>query len=466
MTEEKRTANPRKLALEVLLRMQLPAMEGPADGYSNLLIDAALKNAGAAMSDADKGLFCRLAAGVCERRITLDWLISKLSARHPAKLDPDVLNILRLGLWQLRYADRIPEHAAVNETVNLAKKYSKSFINAILRSYLRKKDELELPAGETADALSVRYSVGKELCAEFLRAFGPEKTVRILESTFDAPKMTLCANTLRLSREDLAAKLLAEGFSCEPTSDAPHGLRILDGSGIPAALRDGFCFVQDEASQICAAVLGAGKGDRVLDVCACPGSKSFGAAISMENTGEIVSCDLHASKLPLITKEGQKLGITVIKTDCRDSSVPKADEKEAFDKVICDVPCSGFGVIAKKPEIRYKNLKEARELPALQYKILEAAAAALKPGGTLVYSTCTVLPSENEENVQVFLENHKEFSLVPFAVGSRQAPAGMLTLFPDEGTDGFFIAKLRKKLSGGFEKEKRVGAPAAVPDSG
>ena len=439
------TANPRRMALSVLLRMQLPAMEGPADGYSNLLIDAAVKSAGPALSDADKALFCRLVAGVCERRTTLDRLIAGLSARHPAKLDADVLNILRLGLWQLRYADRIPEHAAVNETVNLAKKYSRSFVNAVLRGYLRKKDSIELPAGSGAEALSVRYSVGKELCAAYLASFGAEKTESILAASFDAPKMTLRANTLRTSREALAERLEAEGFASVPTADAPHGLKLTEGSGIPAALRDGLCYVQDEASQICAAVLDAQPGERVLDVCACPGSKSFGAAMSMQNRGEIRSCDLHASKLPLIIKEAEKLGITVIKTECRDSSAAKPEEAETYDRVICDVPCSGFGVIAKKPEIRYKNLKEARELPALQYKILEAAAAALKKGGTLVYSTCTILPEENEGNVRALLKNHPEFSCEAFAVGSRTAPDGMLTLFPDEGTDGFFIAKLRKK---------------------
>jgi len=436
--------NPRRLALETLLKMKLQAGDGPADGYSNILVDSAIKAAGKDLSDADRGLYTKLVAGCVERRITLDYIISKLSSRPIAKLDSDVLNIIRLGIWQLRYADRIPEHAAVNETVNLCKKYTKSFVNAMLRSYLRQKDEIALADGNGAYALSVKYSVSKEICKLFLDRFGEEKTLKILESTFETPGITLRTNTLKKSRDELRNLLSEEGFDTSDTPCAPFGLKLTGGSGMPKALLDGLCFVQDEASQICASVLDAHPGDMVLDVCACPGSKSFGASMSMNNEGEIVSCDLHASKLPLVEKGAKRLGIKIIKTLENDSSEKKPEFEGRFDRIICDVPCSGFGVIAKKPEIRYKDLRESLELPDLQLKILEASATALKSGGTLVYSTCTILPSENEENVNKFLSAHPEFEAVSFECGTHRAHNGMLTLWPYEETDGFFMAKLTK----------------------
>lgn len=436
--------NPRRMALDALIKMKMPAMRGEADGYSNIICDAAIKRAGASFSEADKGLFTRLVAGVCERRITIDYIISRLSSRSVEKLDADVLNVLRLGVWQLRYADRIPEHAAVNETVDLAGKYVKGFVNGILRSYLREKDALALPEGDTPGALAVRYSVGKPAVSALVSAFGTEKTKSVLEASFYEPKMTLRVNTLRNSREELEKELEAEGFSTERTEKSPYGLRIVSGSGLPAAITDGLCFVQDEASQLCALALDARPGMKTLDVCSCPGSKSFSAALTMENSGEILACDLHGSKLPLVEKAAARLGISIIRTLERDSSKKDPAFRETFDRVICDVPCSGLGVMAKKPEIRYKSMNEAKELPPLQYGILCAAADALRPGGTLVYSTCTILPDENENNVRRFLGEHPDFCLSGFGNGAFGAPDGMLTLMPDRDTDGFFIAKLVK----------------------
>ena len=209
---------------------------------------------------------------------------------------------------------------------------------------------------------------------------------------------------------------------------------------------DGLFFVQDEASQICVEILGAEPDDTVLDICACPGSKSFGSAIRMQNRGEIHAFDLHEKKLSLVVSGAQKLGITILDTRANDGRSFLPEWEGRADRVLCDVPCSGFGVIAKKPELRYKDPAISAALPDIQRDILETASRYVKNGGTLVYSTCTIFPEENEENVARFLASHPEFSLVPFRVGAFDCPEGQITLLPDRHpTDGFFIAKLTKK---------------------
>lgn len=435
-------ANPRKAALGVLMRCS--GMTETGDGYSNLLTDAAIRRGG--LGEQDRALMTRLVFGVIERRITLDYVISKLSSRPLSKLDADVLNILRLGLYQLMYADRVPGHAAVNETVSLAKQSSRGFVNAILRNYLRQKDAIAFPDPAKAPVkyLSVTYSVSEEICAEYVRIFGREKAESILSGCSREPLMTLRTNTLKNTREELRARLEDEGFECGYTRFSPTGIRLKNKSGLPKAVLEGYAFVQDEASQICGAALDAKPGSRVIDVCACPGSKSFSAAMQMKNSGSVLSCDLHGSKLPLIESGAKALGISIISTRERDASVRTPDCDGLYDYVICDVPCSGFGVMAKKPEIRYKSLDEAKKLPELQQKILESSSFLVKKGGTLVYSTCTVLPEENELNVKRFLDNNGCFEPEGFSCGELDVPSGMITLTPDGGTDGFFIAKLKR----------------------
>jgi len=458
----------RALALSILLKLMSPEESGEGEGgYLNILLDSTIKKCSPPLGDADKGLLTLLTAGVTERRITLDYLISLLSTREVARLEPEVLTLLRLGIFQLRYADRIPAHAAIFETVELAPERAKGFVNGILRGYLRRADELKLPErpvkpepapGEELAKkdrkaynsafnkyLSVGYSINPSLAAKLTTAFGEDRAIEIAGALFSAPRPTLRVNTLRFTREELADKLRADGFETETTADSPYGLRITSGRGLPGAVFDGSCFVQDEASQICGAVLDARPGDRVIDVCSCPGSKAFSAAMQMQNTGSITACDIHASKLSLIESGAGRLGIKVIKTVCRDSSGEWPGYAGKFDRVICDVPCSGFGVIAKKPELRYKLPEVSAGLPELQYKILKASASMLKKGGRLVYSTCTLLPAENGGVVSKFLEENPGFSTVDFKVGSRESENGMLTLTPDKGTDGFFIAAIEKK---------------------
>lgn len=416
----------RETALQILNKC------GSAEQYSNLALDTAIRRGD--FSSADRGLLTALVYGTIERQLTLDDWIGQLSARPQNEIDAPTRNLLRMGLYQLAYLDRIPDHAAVNETVALAPKRTKGFVNAVLRSFLRVGKKLPLPR-EPIARLSVQYSVLPEVCRIFADAFGLEKTESVLAAFGKQPALCLRVNTLRTTKEALLDRLCAEGFDAVATAESGTGIRL---TSAPVASLTGFdeglFFVQDEASQLCVEALDAHAGMTVLDVCACPGSKSFGAAIDMGNEGCVISCDLHVNKLSLVKSGAERLGISIIRTEARDAR----DTNEAWigqaDRVLCDVPCSGYGVLAKKPELRYKNLEKSAALPDIQLAIAESACRYVKQGGRMVYSTCTLLPCENEQNVARFLQRHPEFRLL------RQR-----TLYPDtDGTDGFYFAVLEK----------------------
>lgn len=431
---ESSKTNARALALEVLIRCE-------NGGYSNIALDTVIKRNN--LSPADRGLTTAIIYGVIERKITLDHIISSLSSISNSKIERDTRNILRMGLYQLIYMKKIPAHAALNETVNLANKRSKGFVNAILRSYLREGNKIEFPdKSDPIKYLSVTYSVGESLVEALLKAYSFEDCQNMLNSFSQIAPITLRVNNLKTTRDEIMSELKG----AQSTDYSPDGI-ILENAAVSEldCLNDGRVTVQDEASQICVRALDAQRGDTVFDVCACPGSKSFGAAMTMENEGNILAFDIHENKLSLVIKGAERLGISIISTQAHDARKPIEELFGTADKIICDVPCSGFGVIGKKPEIRYKDVKESAALPKIQYDILENVSNYLKTGGTLVYSTCTILPDENENNVNKFLENHKNFKLVPFTVGELEVDSGMITLLPHKHhTDGFFIAKLVK----------------------
>ncbi len=418
--------------------------------YSNIALDRELSRA--ELSDADKALCSVIVLGVTERALTLDAIIDALASR-PSDVDRDARVLLRMGIYQIQYLDRIPDHAAVNETVSLAPRRIKGFVNAILRSFLRAResggiDSLFPPREKDAlGYLSLKYSFPKDICREFCDIYGLERTEKIFEIFNRAPAMTLRINTLKISREEYA-RLLDECEIVYKLSERLPDAILLESasySSLPGAC-DGHFFVQDEASQICVEALGATEGEIVIDTCSCPGSKSFGTAIRMKNMGEIYSFDLHKSKLSLIENGAERLGIEIIKVGERDGRKPDEALFGLADRVLCDVPCSGLGVIAKKPEIRYKSLEEFQRLPEIQYAILSTSANYVKAGGYLVYSTCTVLPRENAENVERFLREHPDFEAVEFTAGGKESVGGMLSLSPDvDMTDGFFVAKMKRK---------------------
>lgn len=420
--------------------------------YSNIAVDRALSRS--ELLGADRGLVTAIVMGVVERKLTLDAIISSLS-QNGEKTDSDARVLLRMGIYQLYFLDRIPDHAAVNETVALAPKRLRGFINAVLREFLRRRESGRLeslfPSREEdmLGYLSVKYSFPKDVCAEFIKIYGTERTEVIFEKFNSAPPLTLRINTLKISRDDYSGRLRESGIDFR-LSDRLENAVLLDGvayNELPG-VDEGWFFIQDEASQICVEALGAESGETIVDVCSCPGSKSFGSAIRMANEGKIYSFDLHKSKLPLIEKNAERLGISIIGTAERDGRTPDESLFGRADRVLCDVPCSGLGVIAKKPEIRYKSISEFERLPEIQYEILSASARYVRKGGILVYSTCTVLPRENQENVERFLSEHKDFEAVDFRVGELASSCGMLSLSPDiDDTDGFFVAKMRRKES-------------------
>lgn len=433
--------NPRRLALDLLNKCEA------GKSFSNIAIDTAIRRG--SLSPADRALLTALFYGAIEKKLTLDYIIDSLSSIPKSKIEKDTRNALRLGIYQLAFMDKIPSHAAVNETVSLVGGRSRSFVNAILRRYLREADSIVFPArsADITKYLSVKYSVAEPLVKALITSLGEDECESFLSAISKPAPITLRTNTLKISRDALIARLADRFPNAQKTDSAPEG--VLLGHGSIADLdehAEGLCFVQDEASQIATAALGATAGDIVIDACACPGSKTFGAAISMNNEGEIFAFDIHENKLSLICDGASRLGISIISAAARDARDPLHELIGKADRVICDVPCSGFGVMAKKPELRYKDPAESERLPDIQLAILESCSKYLRAGGVLVYSTCTVLSEENESNVKRFLDRNPEFALSPFSVGSISAEDGMITLMPDRHkTDGFFIARLVRK---------------------
>ena len=434
--------NAREAALSTLLKTV------QSRGYSNIELDAAIKKFG--LSGVERSFFTALFYGVIERKITLDFIISRLSSRKWEDIDIKVLTIIEMGIYQLRYMDKVPESAAVNESVKLCERFmapknSSAFVNAVLRNYIRSKDSLEITEKKLGRTkyLSILYSVPEWICEMWQSEYGDE-CEKMLEAFSHAPYMTLRVNTLKTTVDEFLSMLEEREIPAIRGKYASTAVNLRASVSLDAlAGLEEYYFVQDEASQLAVLTLGASEGETVIDCCACPGGKSIGTAILMGNRGRIISLDLHKSKLGLITKSAERLGVSIIETSVQNGTETREGMMQA-DKIICDVPCSGLGVIAKKPDIRHKKREELENLPAIQRKILETNAAYLKSGGDMIYSTCTLSPEENKNVVLDFLASHSEFSLCPFEIGGVKND-GMTELFPHvHKTDGFFIAKLHK----------------------
>ena len=430
--------NVREIACRTLLKMSA------SGGYSNLSLDAAIKKH--EPDPRDRALLTQLVMGVIERQVTLDYYISALCNMDERKIEPEVRTILRLGLYQLAFTDKIPDHAAVSETVALAPRRAAGFVNAMLRNYLRRKNDIKLPdkAVDPIAYVSVKYGFPQPICTMFVGQFGTQKTEAIFDAMNKPPRLTLRVNTAKTTVDSLLARFSERGIDASRTKLAHTGITL---PSMPLSELPGFDMgdftVQDEASQLCIAALDAKAGMNVIDVCSAPGSKSFGAAMDMNNDGEILAFDLHESKLSLIRSGAERLGLDIITARAADGRAFNGELEAWADRVICDVPCSGYGVMAKKPEIRHKNPAESARLPEIQYEILCNCSKYLKRGGVLVYSTCTLLNEENDAVVDKFLSSHPEFSLQSFKAGELDVPCGRITLTPDvHGTDGFYIAKL------------------------
>ena len=380
-----------------------------------------------------------LTYGVLENQYYLDYLIRQLLTKKKIKKEPLIL--LRMGIYQIRSMDTVPDHAAVDEMVRIAKKVCHSqsgLVNAVLRNYLRKKEQLKQPSQEEDPVvrLSAMYSCEPWIVRLWMEQLGEEQTEALLKAGNAAPPLTVRVNTLRTSLEELKQSLSGKNIQAADVPETDRAL-ILKGRDILSLpeYREGWFSVQDAASVIAVDALDPKAGDLVVDVCAAPFGKTLAAAERMGNEGQIRAFDLYPNKVRKLEKAAGRLGITIASAEVHDASEPIPELAGQADCVICDVPCSGLGVIRRKPEIKYKKVADdGRELAVLQRRILETAASYVKAGGSLLYSTCTVNRIENQDVVRDFLESHEEFG----EVCSRQ-------LLPDvDGTDGFYFCKMKK----------------------
>lgn len=401
----------------------------------------------------DAALASRLCYGVLQNRLLLDWHLARFCNKKLEALDAPVLCGLRAAVYQILFLDKIPPSAAVNEAVELTKKYCRNpraagMVNGILRAMLRQKDLPEPEGCDKVETLSLKYSHPLWLVEEFIDTLGPEGAERLLEADNLQPPTAAQINPLRGTPEKLTEELREAGAEATPHPWMPGCLLLSGGGDLErlAPFQEGRFYVQDPAARLAVTVAGVTPGQRVLDCCAAPGGKSFAAAIDMENQGEVISCDIHPHKIKLLQAGRDRLGLSVI-TPCRQSAAELREEwVDGFDTVITDVPCSGLGIIRKKPDIRYKDPKALEGLPQVQRGILSNCARYVRPGGVLVYSTCTVLRRENEDIVEGFLAGHPKFALEPFTLPEFGEQPGWITFWPHiHGTDGFFVAKLRRK---------------------
>jgi 16S rRNA (cytosine967-C5)-methyltransferase len=430
----------RRGALTLLLRYEAGA------GYANLLAD---EERLLSMEPRDRALTVALFYGTVERMLTLDYHIGVLSGRGAASLTPHTRAALRLGLYQLLFMN-IPPHAAVSSAVSLGRdRGERALLNGVLRAAAADPARLTPPPRERdlARHLSVSFSIPAPTVRYFLGRLGEEETRALLAAFNTRPPLFLRVNTQKTTREAYLALLLEAGYDAVADPLTPYGLRLSGAVPVSAlpGYAEGLFYVQDAASQLAGELLAPRPGETVLDLCACPGGKSFSAAMYIGDSGRVIARDLHASKLPLITEGAARLGLTSVTAKVWDATVPDPALCGLADRIICDVPCSGLGVIAKKPDLRYRGLSSVAELAALSGRILDAAATALSPRGTMVFSTCTLTREENEDTVAAFLSRHPDFTAEDFTLGTLTSEGGMLTLWPHRhGTDGFFMAKLRR----------------------
>lgn len=406
-----------------------------------------------ALDRRDAALATRLCFGVLQTRMTLDWYLERRCTGGLKKLEPKVLSILRISLYQILYMDKIPPSAAVNEGVQLTKQHCRNpraagMVNGVLRGILRDMP-LAPPQGRDAmETLSLQTSHPRWLVEEFAQELGMDGVQAWLNADNDQPPTTAQVNTCLCSVEQAVAELEQDGVEVTPHPWLP-GCLLLAGTGDLERLssyQKGFFYIQDAAARLAVTAAQIRPGQRVLDCCAAPGGKSFAAGVDMNNQGEIISCDIHAHKIKLLQAGASRLGLTILEAQLQSAAQRRQDWVEGFDTVLVDVPCSGLGIIRKKPDIRYKDPKPLDGLPKVQKEIVDNCAAYVRPGGVMIYATCTLRARENQDVVTWFLQRHPEFTLEAFDLPHWGRQEGMMTFWPHiHQTDGFFVARLRKK---------------------
>ena len=422
-------------------------------GWSDAVLKKQLAQAG--LDRRDAALATQICFGVQQNRLLLDYYLSRFSNVPLKRMESKVVQALRVGLYQMLFLSRVPHSAAVNSAVELTRIHCKNpraagLVNAVLRNLERSMDRLPvIDSSDSAAYLSTLYSHPKWLVEEWIARLGEEQAARLLAADNTPIPVIAQVNTCRVSTTALLSDLSDAGVDVQLHPWLKDCLILRDTGDIEGldAFSQGFFYIQDAASRLAVLAVDVQPGMRVLDACAAPGGKSFALAIAMQDRGELISCDLHPHKKKLMQAGATRLGLSCMSPQTADATVFRPEWEGAFDLVLADVPCSGLGVIRKKPDIRYKDPEPLAGLPQVQTRILDNLSRYVKPGGVLIYSTCTLRSAENEDIVRAFLGGRADFSAEGFALPGPvgEAEDGMVTLWPHlHGTDGFFIAKLRR----------------------
>lgn len=436
-------ADARLTAVKLLLKMESSA------SYSNILLDSALSEQG--LSEREKAFAAALFYGVTERRLTLDYIIEQNSRIPFRKLEKEAVAVLRAGFYQLLYMPSVPESAAVNESVKLCRKLkafgAEGFVNGMLRSFIRNGKQISFEGLDEVKTLSLKYSCPEWIAAKWLREYGEENAIKAMEASLGAPPLYARVNSTKVTDDELVNLLKKEGVKAERNPRLNGCIRLEKAGEIEQldAFKAGLFHIQDVSSQLCCLTLRPIVNETVIDICAAPGGKTFTLAELMGNNGRVLSLDLYDGRVNLIAEGAKRLGLRIVEAK-QNNAVKFSEELPQADRVLCDVPCSGLGVIRRKPEIKYKSEEEFEELPRLQRAILEVSSRYVKEGGTLVYSTCTLSRAENDEVARDFAEKHPEFSPIVQTIPYEGAENNsMRTFFPEkDGGDGFFTAAFRR----------------------
>ncbi|MCL6612357.1 MAG: 16S rRNA (cytosine(967)-C(5))-methyltransferase RsmB [Peptococcaceae bacterium] len=428
------------------------------EAYANLALDRVLEDC--RPSGLDRAFATELVYGTLRSLNTLDWILHQHMKKPMEKQTPWIRNILRLGVYQIMYMDRVPDPAAVNEAASQARRFGNpgavKFVNGVLRNILRHREEINFPSLEKDPVghISLKYSHPAWLVERWIAELGPEEAIKLCRANNQPAPNTVRTNTLKITRDDLIDLLAGEGVSADKTKYAPEGLKLEGTGGLRgfSPFEQGFFQVQDESSMLAGHALNPRPGSLVIDGAAAPGGKATHLAQIMGDRGSILAFDIHPHKIKLIEENCARLGVTCVRPVLGDAGNLPEDLAGRADFALLDAPCSGTGVIRRRPDSRWrKDPGKLPELLKLQRKILESVSRCLKPGGVLVYSTCSVLPEENLEQVDNFLRAHPDFraeDLGPYLPPElvEGEAGGCLQLYPHRhGTDGFFIARLRRR---------------------
>lgn len=421
--------------------------------YNNIILRKTL-NSHSELTPVQKAFITELVNGTLRNLINIDYIIDKFSKTKTLKMKPFILNNIRIAVYQIIYMDKIPVSAACNEAVKLAKKRSfaslSGFVNGVLRSIARGKDSIEYPS-DKVKALGIKYSYPQWIMEYWLEEMTEDEIEKICRAFSEPPVISICVNTTKTDKYELKDRLLKEGIQADTDTVSDNSLYIYKTSNIAESkcYKEGLFHIMDESSMLAVQIMSPEKNSVVADLCAAPGGKSFAAAELMENTGVVYSRDIYEHKVRLIKEGAERLGLTVIKAEIKDAE--KSDPNLKADYVIADVPCSGFGLVRKKPDIKYnKTYDDIEELVKIQRRILKAAADSVKEGGVLIYSTCTISHKENIENVKWFCGEYgfkceDITKYLPKGTNCKTADKGYIQILPYMwGTDGFFVARMRK----------------------